>query len=102
MSKIVPGCLVMVVGHPVTSNNGKSAIAIKFVGDAATDTTGRRGLLNDYWEIDRSLQAYLVNPETGAFVSDIPVMVRYCSERFLMRIDGLTEKEEQEQAESIK
>lgn len=102
MSKIIPGCMVMVVGHPVTSNNGKAATAIKYVGDAATDTTGRRGLLTDYWEIDRSLQAYLVNPETGAFVSDIPVMVRYCSERFLVRIDGFIETEEQEQVESVK
>lgn len=99
MNRIIPGCMVMIVGHPVASNNGKSATAIRYVGDAATDSSGMRGALDDYWEIDRSVLAHFINPKTGKRFSNMPVMVRYCSEQFLMRIDGYTGVQEQEKEE---
>lgn len=57
MKPLEPGCLAMIVGHPIAKYNGTSVTCVKFVtlGDVVPVLGGLKATL-DLWEIDTVIE----------------------------------------------
>ena len=85
-SNIEPGCLAMIVSHPVNENNGKVVTVGRCLGEIPSDAEDDYRWVGTRWEIDRAIHAYC-QQKGGAS----NVYAKHIAEICLMRIDGYAE-----------
>jgi hypothetical protein len=81
---IEPGCLALVVRHPIDENNGKVVTVGRYLGEINSDDNYR--WLGKRWEVDRAIHAH-------SQLQDGPsnVYAKHIAEVCLLRIDGYEE-----------
>ena len=82
---IEPGCLAIVVGHPVDENNGKVVTVGRCLGEIPCDDNNH-AWLGKRWEVNRAIHAHSQQQDCPS-----NVYAKHIAEICLMRIDGYEE-----------
>jgi len=83
---IEPGCLAVVVSHPVNENNGKVVTVGRCLGEIPSDAEDDYRWVGTRWEVDRAIHAY-----SQQQIGPSNVYAKHIAEVCLMRIDGYEE-----------